>query len=73
MKHYRANFDQHGTNIVVGIFDAEDLKAAEIIFRKLAWPGALFVSAFEVDPVEVARIRSATGRHEPVQLSLFNK
>jgi hypothetical protein len=72
MKHYRANFDQHGTNIVVGIFDAENMNTAENIFRALAWPGARFMNAFEVDHAEVARVRSLAGRQTAEQLSLFN-
>lgn len=71
MRHYRANFDQHGTNIIVGIFDAPDMPAAEVIFGNLAWPGARFVNAFEVDAAEVARVRCAVQLQVPKQLTLF--
>lgn len=72
MRHYLANFDQHGTNIVVGIFDADDLLAAERVIRNLACSGALFVNAFEVDPTEVSRVRSEAGRQVPAQFALFS-
>ena len=67
MKYWRADIDQHGTVITLGIFDAVSHAAASKLFADLVtW--ATVMSVYEVDPHEVARIRSPM--EQPHQLVL---
>lgn len=67
MKHWRADIDQHGTIIRMGIFDAVDLSAAKKLFDEIVtW--AQVIAIHEVDPVEVQRIRNR--QPQPSQLTL---
>lgn len=47
MRAYRANVDQEGTNIVLGIFIAETDDDAAAAVQKLLWPGATLTNVFE--------------------------
>ena len=70
MSHYRADINQHGTIIRMGIWDAVDLQAAEKIIGEIVW-WATVERVFEVAPAEVARVRGAAQLKTPEQLALF--